>query len=300
MKIRVLRVFQLMFMSGAMIMLFGGVSAMANINLGGGCDTTGPGSCNENGWEVDSEAEIKIENKAEVDNEIMVGVNTGENCIVCNAIVEDITTGDINGDIEVVTELNTADWDVNLEDIFDDVDIDLENGLTGPSGVCGICGECGYGCEEGCGNEVEIDNEVEVSIENKAEIDNDVEIYANTGENRVSDNCQVGDIETGSINVSGEIESTANTNVGSIEIPSMGGEVDIDFSNDTTGPNSSNSNSAEIEKDLEFKVENSAEIENDIDFCANTGENEIYNNAVVGDVTTGDVSFDFRVVNTAN
>ena len=263
-------------------------TAWADVSVTAENGTTGANSENENTYEIDSEVEIEIESSAEVDNDLEIDVETGGNDVDQNTSVEDFTTGSIDGAIEVSNDLNTAEIVLSSADFgASDVDVDFKNHLTGSSSE-----------NE---NKVEIDQETEVSIENRADIKNDIDLDLSTGHNDVDHNTVVGDVTTGDIEIRGEVSNTANSGAGSLELPSMADrDVSVSLTNDTTGANSENENTVEIDSSLELEVENRADIDNDLDIDADTGNNDIGHNTVVGDITTGDISIDYTVTNTAN
>ncbi|OQA04929.1 MAG: hypothetical protein BWY68_00051 [bacterium ADurb.Bin400] len=283
-------------LSGAVILTSGAGVSLASLDAESLNDTTGPYSHNENEIEIESDIEIDIENDAEVKNWIDLWLNTGKNDIERNTSVEDISTGDIEVEFDFQNEANVGSVAQGSGSVlgnlfFDDLDVFLGNRLTGP-----------YSHNE---NEVKVENDVEIDIENDAEIDNDIDIDANTGKNDIERNTLVGDVETGDIEVELSIENEANTNqcFTCPDLLSFGGglgDLDVEFSNYLTGPDSENENELKVENDVEIDVKNDAEIKNNIDVNANTGYNDVEKNTVVGDVSTGSISVDLSLYNRAN
>lgn len=263
-------------------------SAFASVHVGGGNGTTGPNSENINTVDYDSDSSIEISNDARSDYDFELEVETGDNDFCENTEIDNIDTGDVEGDISIVNKLNLGD--IDLGGSWDDwglTSVDFENGLTGPESV-----------NE---NEVDIDMDRSLEIENRADIDNDLDIDASTGNNHISHNTVVGDYHGGSVDISGTVENQANWGAGNIDLGNTGmGSINADFENHITGPNSENSNELDIDSDLDVSIENHADIDNDLDFEANTGDNTVGHNTVVGDISTGDVSIDFSVMNMAN
>ncbi len=264
-----------------------GGTAYAGIDIGGGNDTTGPNSENHNSWEIEYEAEVEIHNSSNADNDVAISVDSGSNKIEKNTEVADITTGDIEGDISFENELNDMAISFSDDDYFGDVDIDLANDTTGP--------------ESENHNRVEISYERELNIRNHADIDNKIELAAASGGNTVKNNTVVGDITTGDINITSDVKNTTNSSM-DIDLDGFGTESDVsvDLGNNTTGPNSSNRNSVEVNQETEIDIDNHADIDNSFSASANTGDNKVKSNTVVGDITTGSISIEYHATNTAN
>ncbi len=264
-----------------------GGTAYAGVQIGGGNDTTGPHSENLNSWEVEYEAEIDIDNHSDLDNEFAISVENGDNKINNNTEVGDITTGDIEGDISFENELNDMAISFSDDDPYGDIEIDLANDITGP--------------ESENHNKVEISYERELCIRNHADIENSIELSANTGGNTVKNNTLVGDITTGDVDITSNVENSTNNSfdvdLSDYETQS---DISVDLANGTTGPNSSNKNSVEIEQETEIHLHNCADINNSYAATVNTGDNKVKNNTVVGDITTGSISIEYHGTNTAN
>lgn len=73
-----------------------------------------------------------------------------------------------------------------------------------------------------------------------------------------------------------------------------------DFTNDTTGANSSNSNTANHDANITINITNTGNVTNDVTVDLNTGGNNITDNTKVGDVKTGDVAFNATVETQVN
>ena len=281
----VMRMFML---SSAMLVALGTGSAFARVSIGGGNDTTGPFSDNQNRWCIESDSNIDIHNSVDVDNDNDFEVQTGLNETRNNTIVDDMSTGDITGDIEVTNELNSGDIQLSDEDMsIGDIEVDFSNELTGPNSR-----------NE---NELNVDADVDVDIENRADIDNDFSAHLNTGYNEVENNTEVGDFRTGDIDFSVETNNTANQAGDGMDLSGLSGiNVSGDFTNSITGPNSENSNELNLDVDQDINITNHADIDNNTEITANTGHNDIGCNTVVGDVSTGSVTIHSTTSNVAN
>lgn len=272
-------------LSSAVVLTLGGGAALASVDLSGSNDTTGPNSENENEWEVESDVDIEVDNNVDSDFDIYADVHTGHNDFEHNTEIGDIETGSVMGEVVVENELNSSSWDWELPEVGD-VDIEFGNSITGP-----------YSENQ---NKVDIDWDADIDVDNCAEIDNDFHIYPTTGKNNVEHNTVVGDVRTGDIEMNGSVKNMVNSNGAEMILPSMGSNVSIEMSNDTTGPNSENENEVDIDSDLDIDISNRADIDNHIRLEADSGTNDVEHNTVVGDIRTGDISFDWSVVNKAN
>jgi len=265
-----------------------GAFMVAQSALATGNFTTGPDSNNRNETDIDSNMRFVVENKAEVEECFDFEVETGKNTIERNTVVEDISTGDVEGQISVQHDLNngmSVAWD-NDGKMIDLNDMDLTNHLTGPDSYNK--------------NEVNIDNNSWYKIENKANYEGNYYLDLNTGKNTIEKNTQVGDISTGDVDVAISQNVSANGSANHITLPS-GQSVEIgSLANEITGPDSYNKNEIDIDSNDCVNIENRSEVRTNIDANINTGRNRIERNTVVGDVSTGSVRFDVNLASSAN
>jgi hypothetical protein len=168
---------------------------------------------------------------------------------------------------------------------FASIDLSGSSDTTGPSSVNT--------------NHWDIDNNSVVTVANVANASNGLSLSAGSGSNTVDHNTEVGDILTG--DVSGDISVDNSLNTGEVEFGMVDpSDISLDFANSITGPNSSNTNSADVDMNKTVNVVNTASIVNGVNLAADSGHNGISNNTVVGDMSTGDVNFDLSSSNTAN
>lgn len=275
-------------LSLAVVFATGAGLALADYDLSGENDTTGPYSENENEWEIDKDVDIEVDNDVDADNDVDVDVNTGENDIEKNTVVEDVSTGDISGELDLVNDVKLTYVDFSNDHNSGESSFDFSNHLTGP-----------YSENE---NEVEIDTELDVDVDNDVDFDNDVDIYANTGKNDVEKNTKVGDVSTGDIEITGSIENRVNlpSDIQVCGVCDDTSSISADFSNHLTGPDSENKNELELESEIDIDIDNDVDFDNDVDIDANTGKNDVEKNTVVGDVSTGNIDFDFSILNQAS
>src|SRR5688572_30303388 len=97
--------------------------------------------------------------------------------------------------------------------------------------------------------------------ENEFEIDTEVEVEA---DNEVEENTNAGDLTTGTVDVTGAWENTANAGASLLGAEDGGLTGSADFINDTTGADSDNENELEVDHEVEFELENTADFWNEL------------------------------------
>lgn len=267
----------------AAIVLVAGISlAYANVDFDSFNDLTGPNSENRSFVEADRDIDVDLENDLDFDNDYDADVVTGENEVEENTEVGDIEGGDI--DVSVSTfDGDFADFGFILPDIdLGDISVDAGNSITGPNSLNV--------------NEVFADQDVDLRLDNRIDIDNDVDFDAVTGFNEIEENTIVGDVRSGDVSFDAEIGTGIGNVGGGFSTLDFGdltaGEIDADFSNSTTGPRSENINSLEADTDVDVRLENEIDIDNDVDLDVDSGNNEVSENTLVGDIETGSVRVD--------
>lgn len=76
--------------------------------------------------------------------------------------------------------------------------------------------------------------------------------------------------------------------------------LDGELTNENTGADSTNTNAVDGTRTINFTVVNDGTVTNDFDLDLNTGGNTISNNTTVGDVATGDITFEAAIDNVVN
>jgi len=79
-----------------------------------------------------------------------------------------------------------------------------------------------------------------------------------------------------------------------------GTDIDASQSNSNTGQGSTNENEIDVQSECETTENNSADIENSVEIEANTGGNNSEGNNEGGDQSSGGISIDINISNTAN
>lgn len=145
------------------------------------------------------------------------------------------------------------------------------------------------------------DMEYDINVDSHSSLENDTEVSVETGNGEIENNTMVEDYQTGDIEADINFDNELN---GSDSIDwdfgDLFGSVHFNASNELTGYNSENENEINVDREVNIDIENCASISNDIDFDANTGDNEVENNTVVGDIETGDINISSDISNVAN
>lgn len=169
--------------------------------------------------------------------------------------------------------------------------VDGSNFLTGP-----------YSLNK---NLTDIQDQTRVKLINLENTHNNLDYFFNTGKNQIEKNTKVGDVFGGDVNAAFRLNNGAGV-LGSTSLGGnynynlVGAAVDPTASNSVTGPYSENKNLIDINTSRELKVINKSDISNDINLKANTGNNDIRKNTVVGDVATGNVNISGDIANVSN
>lgn len=126
------------------------------------------------------------------------------------------------------------------------------------------------GADSDNNNDYTVVRDVTLDVDNDGDVDNDVDVDADTGDNEQNRNTTGGDLETGTVEASGEWTNVLNEAAGLCGCPvgSDGLTVEGDFSNDTTGADSDNNNTLTVDANLDVTLNNLATINNDLDFDA--------------------------------
>lgn len=265
---------------------------------------TGPESENSNLIDVNGNLAVSEVNNSDINNDLVVDINTGQNQIDGNTKIGDLVTGDINACINLLNLSNIVDplltIAVDSWNIIGDVDgnIVFENSATGP--------------ESENSNVLNSENNINVTSSNDSHIINNAEINTNTGDNTSENNTVIGDITTGIANVKESIVNFANVITSPVfyvfnifgqftgDLSGMGIDPNYAFVNEITGPESENSNLVNAENNVNINLENNSEIKNNVRVNANTGRNTIGNNTIAGDVETGAINIGLNMINLSN
>lgn len=241
----------------------------------------GAGSSNEVTLEASNNTSIEQSNNADIDNNVNANSDTGGNEATDNTGGNtDITTGDIETDVEVTTTANSSVVD-NECCPGGDLTIEIKgNGSDSDSAV-----------------NVSSNTETNISVNQNADIRNDINGSANTGDNRANDNLGNVTIDTGSIWAKVKVKN-APVNISHVSGGSMDPNVLINVSENGSG---SNNLVTLLLNDLaNININNQANFENKFAWNLNTGGNEANGNNGDVSIKTGNIWFDLFVENRAN
>jgi len=273
---------------------------------------TGPDSVNNNQTDNNQTLSSVQNRQSTINNNIGVDASSGENAISKNSSVDSLSSGNIDGAVNVInmtnsqlnpdssvgikTINNNAQGDIVLNPSEDRTPLDSLNSVTGPSSV-----------NVNSANE----SNVVVAIDkNKSTIENQLNIEADTGNNAITQNTLIGKISTGSIDLAVNLINLAdlinpnlvlNLDIWSI-MNGYSGDLVIPNTviNKETGPDSNNNNESNINKTAKIDLTSQTDINNGISVDTKTGDNEISQNSYVGDITTGKNNVEATLLNIAN
>lgn len=233
------------------------------VDLGaGGVDMVGENSNTQSNSDnvvtnvYDDTVEINNDNDLDIENEVFVQQNSGDNeTFSVNGDVDN-TTGDATVDNEITNDANTNDTTVDGEG---DVSITGINNNTQSDSL----------------NLVEnvLVTDLEINNENDADIANDVEILQNTGGNTIMDVNGDAGLDTGDADADSAISNGNALNHNTTEVDGWADSIDIYSENDNTQSDSLNTAVATVVLEAEINNENELDVENDVFILSDSGLN---------------------------
>lgn len=219
-------------------------------------------------------------NTSDVNNQVTVDSNTGDNTASANTGDTEITTGDTSTDVSISNTLNT-----NTANVDNCCPTDTTASISGNG--------------SGSDNTLNLDQTAETTISsaNTANITNTITINANTGNNTANSNLGHVAINTGNISVSTGIANAANFNFLDL---STGLPGDIFASISGNGSNSNNNLNIALNRSLEINNLNFLNIFNWLNLDLNTGNNSANKNTGDVFIGTGDILATINISNTGN
>lgn len=277
-------------------------------------DQTGPSSTNTNSQNSSTDTSSTTVKDATVTNDHNATLNTGNNSADGNTSVGQVQSGEVNGAVNVINIANSdfaegssiGSQSVNAgsQDTIvlgaaasrSALPGQLSNGTTGPNSTNG--------------NVLQDSNVLDVIAINTARANNNTVVNANTGNNNLTNNTQVGALQTGDINLAVNVLNILNVNMPNTQLTidawtvltnnPNSAIVVPEMANAGTGPGSDNSNSVASESNTSITVRQHALAENGITVNGTTGNNTLSNNSASGYLATGTVNADGSVINVAN
>lgn len=230
-------------------------------------ETTQGGSVNTCDSRIAQRLAIINRNEAEIENEIKVESNTGNNTIKeVNGNVS-YTSGDVEVDYEVKNEANFNTSTIDLGG--QDVSVHTENKETQSNGDNFALGN------------VVID--ALIVNDNELEVENEVKVKTDTGNNDILE--VNGDVDgvSGDVDVQGSIETKGNVNESEVN---GFGDVSLTAKNNRTQSDGYNVAESNARLGLRIENRNEVDVENEVKVMAFTGDNDL--KEVNGDVKSWD------------
>jgi hypothetical protein len=273
-------------------------------------NNTGADSENTADSNIDNDTEVDIDNDAQVDNVVGVDANTGDNNADENTGDGTVNSGEATIEGTLETDANTvsiSDLECSTEcDVVSLADLASSNYNTGAD-------------SENTSNSTTT-NTTSLGIDNDATLNNQFLFDADSGDNSASLNTGNGTITSGDAEVILTAINTANNiNVGYDVFnvyDDQTGDLIIDFnsisggtpyvlggigaSNNTTGADSDNSASSDVNNTNTILIDNDGNVINNYLIDANTGDNTADKNTGDGSVTSGDANIVFNLINFLN
>src|SRR3990172_256461 len=282
----------------------------ADDNTGGEVDLETGDITNKVELDKKSTTELFQNNEADVDNDVHVYADTGDNS------ADDNTGGSVT--------LKTGDIDVKSIEITNALNSNSAR-VGGGGGGAGDLSAWIIGNGSNSDNDIDLDLDRSVTLvqSNEADVENKVKVYADTGDNSADDNTggEI-DVETGDIDVKVALDTWANFNWAEVDCPCLFDDILAKIAEN--GTDSDNDIKAELGSDLAVFQGNCAEdnveagslggkhrrghdcgIENDVKIDGDTGDNDTDDNTGGLDgadpsLSTGDIDADVQVDNAGN
>jgi len=269
---------------------------------------TGASSQNTNNATSTATTDVAVENKATLNNSVGASLNTGKNNVAGNTAAGNVTTGTINGAVNVLNVANsnfapgssvgtqsidgTKTGQVTLAPSTNRSDLGNSNSLTGASSKNT--------------NANSSSNAVNLVQVNQANATNQLAVDASTGNNTINHNTQVGDLQTGDINLVVNLVNMMNVNMPDVQMNVdvwsilANPDTTISVGNELTGANSENTNTTELNNQKNIQISQNANLNNDIGVNSSTGSNTVNQNTSAGAISTGSAKVNGSLVNIAN
>lgn len=270
--------------ASSVLVAMGAGAAYAQVDTTDVNHLTGYNSVNHNRTTINDTSRVTVDNRSTATNRIHVNADTGNVRVSRNTTVDGVSTGDVMGSFQLTNTANNAASDaLSGLDLSLDVTHDGRNDTTGANSR-----------NE---NNLTVRRNTTISERNTSKATNNVDVRATTGNLHVDRNTTVGDISTGSVDVTGDISNTAS-HASSVDLSGLGNtSVSSTGVNNLTGASSSNTNTTDVRSDTKVSVTNNATADNTVKATANTGNVTATENTTVGNIHTGDASFDLTVNN---
>jgi hypothetical protein len=251
---------------------------------------TGFNSVNNANTLIKNDLQAENDNKADINNDVRVSLDTGHNFADFNTGKGDVITGDALADVLIKNRANSNEISVGLGGAADDPLI-AKNKETGAKSINNA-------------NSL-LKNEIDVENKNVANLENEADICLNTGNNSASFNTGGAEIPVDPRVVTGDARGAAEINndfinSNSTSVSGPVGPLTLESANKVTGFESVNNANAQLKNDIDVNNENFADVKNDVKIKADTGNNMADSNTGSGLVVTGDAEAKAKIKNNLN
>lgn len=281
---------------------------------------TGENSQNQNETNLTDSLDAQVDNNAVIENDQTLSMVSGDNTLSNNTGVESLSTGNIDGTINIVNITNTVlapGSSINGKTIdgsnYGDLtigSIQQPNSVLLPSSQLQNMQQNGTtGSNSSNFNLLDSNNVVAIINNNDSSINNGIGITADTGNNQILCNTDIGNITTGDITLATNLLNLANIidpnlilNLDSWNvIHGLNGDIIIPvLSNSETGANSDNANLLNASLLTNLGLNNNSTINNGLSLDLSTGKNLFDSNTAIGDIIAGDSSIASNLLNLTN
>lgn len=218
----------------------------------------------------DTNTSVSQTNNSNIQNDIVVNVDSGSNSANQNSGDVNIQTGQANAQKSIVNE-NIGNSSVS-SGCCDDQNIGIEIN--------------GNGANSENSAELNISDKTDISINQKTDINNKSEIKVNSGKNTADQNSGNVSVKTGAVEVASQ---TKNKNINNYEASVARGGTGISIKIKNNAAGSKNSASFNLDSDTNIGVSSVAKIYNDEQIDANSGKNNANQNEGNVEIKTGEV-----------
>ena len=240
----------------------------------------GDGSENSINVDLDQEKNIAQSNESEVDNEIQIESDTGNNNIENSSGESEIITGNSEINVQIINQVNQNINNSQCCENSDESNIVVSNNLSNSVNSA----------------DINIKSEEDIVLNQMVEIANTVSIKADTGSNAVVNNTGDAMINTGNINSKSEVKnSDINTSFYNKKSQDKINNLTIEIN----GNASESINNISVVQDIknDFVNNSFANISNNFEFIFETGQNSILDNIGNSYIKTGNIDSETFLIN---
>lgn len=246
---------------------------------------TGSNSDNSNNVSATQVASVNVSNSAELSNMLGLTSESGDNRADKNTGGGTVRSGNAMAGADVTNHLNFSSG-VASASHFGAAMVDSTNGTTGADSTNT--------------NTTNVTQTSATNISNVASVQNSIESSADSGDNHANKNTGGGTVSSGNATASGHVDNQINQGPSATVGGTHFAPVDVSTGNNTTGADSTNTNSAVVTQSTSTNVTNAAQVSNDLSQSADSGHNSANENTGGGSVSSGSANVSINVSNSVN